>query len=235
MNGMKRYFTYVVNHTFSAASASIVKLLRTTSEYDFCIQKIMARATTTDFTVRTINSEFQWSNSAVKADNFAGDVNEPNILLEPVRIPKNTNIELELINGATASNVIQLAFEGYLTPNMENINRQWFQYITDISFTGASEQAIRTLKISSNRNFILQKFVAKATATDYQVDIIDANEKWTQEYVRGSCLFGTAKKPNILLTPLVIMANSSITLQLINGATASNPVQLCLEGFLEGK
>lgn len=233
MNGLKRYFTYVVNHTFSVASATANKLLRTTSEYDFVIQKVTARQTTVDYTIRSINSEFQWSNLAVKSDNLAGDVNDPNILLEPIKIPRNSNIELELINGATASNVIQLAFEGYLTTRIENMDRQWFQYISDISFTGASEQATREIKISSYRNFIIQKFVAKATAVDYTVDIIDANEKWTQEPVKGSCIFGTAKKPNVLLTPIPVIANSSIVFLVVNGATATNPVQLCLEGYLE--
>jgi hypothetical protein len=170
----------------------------------------------------------------VKSDNFASDILQPNILLEPIRIAKNSNVELELTNGATASNVIQLVFEGYLTPNMENINRLWYQFVYSKSFTAASEQAIASFNISSSKNFIIQKFNVKATATDFQADIIDANEKWTQEYTLASCLFGTAKQPNILLTPIPVLANSNISIHLINGATATNPIQLCLEGYLEG-
>jgi hypothetical protein len=234
MDGIKRYFNYVVNQTFTGANVSIIKLLRVTSEYDFVIQKITYKATSGDFTVRCINSEMQWSNNRVQADNFGGTIQYPALLLQPLVINKNSNIELEIVNGATASNVIQIVFEGYLTPNAVPTGRQWFQYVSNIAFTGISQQTIAEIKVSSNKNFVIHKFMAKPTVDDFQVDIIDANEKWTQEYVKSGCLFGTAQRPNILLTPITVVANSSILFQLINGSTATNNIQLCVEGYLEG-
>lgn len=231
---IKKWYIYNVNVTFTAASEVQTKLLRVSSEYDFVANKIVAINTNADWKVRVINSEFQWSNQAVQGANFAGNVTYPNILLEPLVIPKNSNIELEITNGtALAANTVQICFEGYLTPAMNIVTRSWYQYVASITFTGASQQSIAEMRISSNKNFVVQKFVAKATATDYQVDIIDANEKWTQTYIYGSNLFGTAQLPNILLNPIIVLANSSIIFHLINGATAANPIQLCLEGYLE--
>jgi hypothetical protein len=230
-----KWYVYNVNATFTATGQVLRKLLKVSSEYDFVINKIVSVESNADWKVRVVNSEWQWSNQAVQGDNFSGSVNFPNILLEPLVIPKNSNVELEITNGtALAGNVIQIVFEGYLTQSAPINKRQWYQYIADVAFTGANEQAITEMKISSYRNFIVQKFVAKATATDFQVDIIDANEKWTQTFVKALNLFGTAEQPNILLNPIIVMANSSIIFQMINGATAINPVQLCLEGYLEG-
>lgn len=237
MNALKRWYVYTVSFNFTVANTSQRKNLQVSSEFDFVIQKITSRQTATDFTARVINSEYQWSNRAIQQPNFSGNAQYPAICLEPIKVPKNTNIEIEVVNGATATNNIYLVFEGYLTQDMSqliNTGRNWYQYAENYAFTGANEQTIMRMRISSHNNFIVQKLVVNATATDYRIDIIDANEKWTQNYIYGSALIGTAQRPNILMTPIVVLANSSIIFQLINGATASNPLQLCLEGYLEG-
>lgn len=230
----KRWYQYVVDHEFSSANASKKKLLQVQSDFDFVIETITYKATDDDFEVRVINSEQQWSNDKIDALNFGGTVKKPNILLEPAKVRKNTNIEIELTNGATASNTIQICLTGYLIREMPLSNRMWYQYVAeDVAFTATGEQARRVLKIASDKNFIIQKFIANATADDFTVDIIDANLKWTQNYVESVNIFGTAQEPNILYTPIPVMANSTIILQLVNGSTATNNIQLCLEGYLE--
>jgi hypothetical protein len=232
---LTKWFMYKVNATFTAVNEVQTKLLKVSSEYDFVVNKIVSVQTNADWKIRVINSEMQWSNQAVQGGNFAGSVIFPNVLLEPLVIPKNSNIELELTNGVgIAANIVQVVLEGYLVVNAPIKNRLWYQYIADKTFTIANQQAITEMRISSYKNFVVQKFVVKAATTDFQVDIIDANEKWTETFVQAGNLFGTAQQPNILLNPIIVLANSSIIFQLINGATAANAVQLCLEGYLEG-
>lgn len=235
MNGqLKRWYVYPFSYTFTTASTRTApQQLGVSSEYDFVIQKITSKQTSTDFKLRIQDSEFQWSNADVDQPNFAGTAQYPNIMIEPIKIPKNTNIEIVLINGATASNAIQLMFEGYLVQNMVPTNRRWYQYILDFPFTVASQQLQRGVNISSYKNFLVQKMYANATATDYQVDIIDANLKWTQNYVYGANLIGTVQRPNVVMTPIPVVSNTSILVQAVNGATASNTVQVVLEGYLE--
>jgi hypothetical protein len=109
--------------------------------------------------------------------------------------------------------------------------RRWFQYPIEIILT-ANQQGTKEIHVSSEHNFICQKFVHTRTGA-YKVRMVDANEIWQNDYVDGDNLCGTAQQPNILLNPIIVPKNATVLFQFIDISGAGNTIRITMEGYLE--
>lgn len=235
---MRQTCQYSVTQTFTSTSESAQQQLIFNNDYDFVVQKLMHYATATDYTVQMVQGHMLYQGSPVYAPALFGTIQYPAEIERPGTnspfvLKRGSNVYFNMVNGSTASNTVQMVLEGYHTDEVVSPDKQWFQYpIKTFTFTGTSEQQYGTLQNTSGFDFIIEKFLAYATTDDYYVKITDANIWWIQNLNHSTTCFGTAQRPNVLRQPIVFPAGGSLTAQVVNGATASNTVQLVLEGYL---
>ena len=229
---MERFYQYSVEHNFTSASETKSKTINIDKDYNFVVLKMVATCSAS-FTVSLKSGGKLFTNKQINNANIFGTAQLPNILLTPLILLRGTDFTVDMVNGSTASNSVEIVFEGYLTDKMIPIQKQWKQYgFEQLSFTSTSQSLSTTINIDDTYDFVIQKIVGTDDASgDYQVFITANMNMFSNDLINAKNIIGTAQYPNILSKPFLLTKRSSIILQVLNGATASNNVNIVLEGY----
>ena len=231
---MRQYIQYSVEATFTAVNEPQVKQILFNNEFDFVCQEMKAYSSNGDYSVQMLQGNQLYQNAYVNAVNVFGTVQYPAVMLTPMIIKRGTNFQLNIKNGVgLAGNKVQLVLVGYHTDEILPNDKQWFQYpLETVVFAGASANEWRTITNNNGYDFVIEKFIGNATADDYYVRMTDANIQWTLNLDHSQTTIGTAQRPHILKQKITMPAGATLQVQILNGATAVNSIQIVYEGYL---
>lgn len=234
-------FSYAIAPTAYTANQNRQLTIPTFTDSYFVVKRLAAISTST-FTTRIYNGSTGrvYSDVRVNNANIWGTIQLPNVLLDPMVLPPNSNVLLDLTDSSGSTNTIQCVLVGYRWFDLSKppvfgrrgVRLEWFQYsaVPDAAIAGNGKTIVQT-RVDADSDFILRKLIATSTGT-FQAQISDSGSKdvWMDQYIRNANLFGTTQYPNVLPKPRLIRRNSTIQTEIEDVSGSSNTVQIIYEG-----
>lgn len=242
-----QHFSYAVNVAVGASAIDTSGITKIQNDSDFLVQKMMASATSTTATVQALDTGTgrQFFDRALNLNNVLGTAQRPNVLLHPKLLYANSQINWTLTDGSGAPNTIQVVLEGIkcfktLPPNFvprgviqleKYVEVDPFWYSLAPAQIAALASTVSVFNVQGDSDFLLTKLTATSTGTfRFQISDLACGWNYSDNFINNVNGFGTAQQPAILLHPQLILANSSIQVQLVDTSGAGNTIQLVLEG-----
>lgn len=109
---------------------------------------------------------------------------------------------------------------------------QFFQYSLRTSLTALQSLSNLFVKINADSDFLVQKITGNATG-NYNILINDTGQgrNFFSGAVRNDLIVGTAQRPNILIHPRLLFANSQLNFTLTDLSNGANTIEIVLEGI----
>jgi len=243
-----QYFQYSVLRTVALDATDNGGITKIQNDSDFLLQKVIGSQTDASATVQAVDTGTgrQFFDRALNLANYLGTAQRPNVLLHPKLIKANSQINWTFVDTSGAENRIEVVLEGikaYKTLPSNFVPRgviqlekyrdlDPFTYTFNPTALGALGTGIAVTNIQADSDFIITKLVATSTGT-FRAQIADLSCGWlySDNFIDNVNLFGTAQQPNVLLHPQLVLANSSIQVQLSDTSNAENTIQIAVEGI----
>jgi hypothetical protein len=242
-----RHYTYTSPVVFTAASETTSPQLSLDGLSWFLCLALYATFGGTFTTLLRKNSK-SYMNNPVNNANLWGTRELPHWLPQPILMPPSEAFYLDLVNGATAPNTIQLAFLGirvYDRTAGESLLRrtadgrtlanpqEYYAYATNKVLT-ASQRTPVSFQTNAGGDFIARNLIATSTGV-FQTRITDSGGDrgyWDDNLVNKANLWGTASYPGEI-HPARIKSNATVTYDVKDTSVAGNTLQLVMEGYQE--
>lgn len=240
-------FRYSTAGTIPGGVGTGVLPLKITTHSDsyFVIQKLIA-VNAFEFTcqIQETGSGILLSDSPIYNVNMWGTAQRPAILIDPLVLAPSSDIKFALVNQNAGANAVQLILEGYKHYDLKNPpvmksqsllkpfqgSIKWFDYSADVSLAANAFTSI-PIKIQSDSNFILRKYIGKSTG-NFSLRLSDtaSGSQWSDNLIQRDNFLGTAQYPAILHKSRWVRKNSTIQVELQDLSGAPNTIQVVLEG-----
>lgn len=112
------------------------------------------------------------------------------------------------------------------------VDLQYFQYSIRRTLTALQRDTGGFTKIQNDSDFLVQKIVGLSTGI-YNFNLLDTGtgRQFFDRELNNVDIVGTAQRPNVLLQPKLLYANSTVNSVLVDTSNAGNTVELVLEGI----
>lgn len=110
--------------------------------------------------------------------------------------------------------------------------RRGFIYSTGAVSVGASATVNTTLQIANDADFEVLKLTAQATSSNFTINIQDSTSGvyYMNRAIHALLLLGSNTDPFILPVPILIRANSALTITLVDQSAAANTIWIGFYG-----
>ena len=243
------HYTYTAPVTFTAASEKKSPQLTLDGTSHFLCLALYATYTAT-FTTLLRKNQRAYMNAPVNAANLFGTRQLPHWLPQPILMPPSEAFYMDLTNGTTAANTLQLAFLGIRVfdraagelllrkaadGRILSAAQEYYSYVTDVTLT-ASQRKPASFQLNAGGDFVARNLIASQTGI-FQDRISDSGGTrgdWDDNLINNANLFGTASYPGEI-HPRKIRANATLTHDVKDTSVAGNTLQLVIEGYQESR